>query len=81
MHLRAKDLDFSKEAVEDLADMAISDRRVFALLTLVLPSIDVRTHHFHIDHIFPRAALQRPNFATPEWPTNTRMPTATAPIE
>ena len=39
--------------------MAISDRRVFALLTLVLPSIDVRTHHFHIDHIFPKSRFTK----------------------
>ena len=55
MGQRGKGLDFSQEEVEDLADMAISDRRVFALLTLLSPSIDLRTHHFHIDHIFPKS--------------------------
>ena len=55
MAQRGKGLDFSPEEVEDLADMAITDRRVFALLTLLSPSIDLRTHHFHIDHIFPKS--------------------------
>ena len=55
MAQRGKGLDFSLEEVEDLADMAFNDRRVFALLTLLSPSIDLRTHHFHIDHIFPKS--------------------------
>ena len=55
MDQRGKGLKFSDEEVEDLADMAISDRRVFALLTLLSPSIDLRTHNFHIDHIFPKS--------------------------
>jgi hypothetical protein len=55
MAQRGKSLDFAQEEVEDLADMGISDRRVFALLTLLSPSIDLRTHQFHIDHIFPKS--------------------------
>ena len=59
MAQRGKSLDFSQEEVEDLADMAFSDRRVFALLTLLSPSIDLRAHHFHIDHIFPKSRFTR----------------------
>ncbi len=59
MGQRGKGLDFSQEEVEDLADMAISDRRAFALLTLLSPSIDLRTHHFHIDHIFPKSRFTK----------------------
>lgn len=55
MAQRGKSLDFSPDEFEDLADMSISDRRVFALLTLLSPSIDLRTHQFHIDHIFPKS--------------------------
>ena len=55
MAQRGKSLDFAQEEVEDLADMGLSDRRVFALLTLLSPSIDLRTHQFHIDHIFPKS--------------------------
>ncbi len=55
MAQRGKSLDFMREEIEDLADMRISDRRVFALLALLFPFIDVRTHHFHIDHVFPKS--------------------------
>ncbi len=59
MTQRGKGLEFSEEEIEDLADMSISDRRAFALLTLLSPSIDLRTHHFHIDHIFPKSRFTR----------------------
>ncbi len=59
MSQRGKGLDFSQEEIEDLADMAFSDRRVFALLTLLSPPIDLRTHHFHIDHIFPKSRFTK----------------------
>ena len=64
MDQRGKGLKFSDEEVEDLADMAISDRRVFALLTLLSPSIDLRTHNFHIDHIFPKSLFTSPRLRT-----------------
>ena len=66
MGQRGKALEFSEEEVEDLADMAISDRRVFALLTLLSPSIDLRTHHFHIDHIFPKSRFTKARLRTAE---------------
>lgn len=55
MAQRGKGLDFNAEEIEDLADMEISDRRIFALLSLLFPFVDVRTHHFHVDHVFPKA--------------------------
>ena len=55
MAQRGKSLDFSPEEVEDLADMGIGDRRVFALLALLYPFINLRDHHFHIDHVFPKS--------------------------
>lgn len=55
MAQRGKSLEFSQEEVEDLADMGISDRRTFSLLTLLFPSVNVRSHHFHIDHVFPKS--------------------------
>ena len=64
MGQRGKGLDFSQEEVEDLADMAISDRRVFALLMLLSPSIDLRTHRFHIDHIFPKSRFTKARLRT-----------------
>ena len=55
MAKRGKGLDFALEEVEDLADMRISDRRVFALLALLSPFIDLQHHQFHIDHVFPKS--------------------------
>lgn len=55
MAQRGKILEFSQEEIEDLADMEISDRRTFSLLTLLFPFVDVHSHHFHIDHVFPRS--------------------------
>ena len=59
MAQRGKSLDFSPEEVEDLADMGIGDRRVFALLALLYPFINLRDHHFHIDHVFPKSRFTR----------------------
>ena len=50
-----KSLEFSSEEVEDLADMGLKDRRVFALLALLSPFIDFQRHQYHIDHVFPRS--------------------------
>ena len=55
MAQRGKSLDFSTEEIEDLADMKITDQRIFALLSLLSSFIDVQHHHFHIDHIFPKS--------------------------
>lgn len=55
MAQRGKSLEFSAEEIEDLSDLSYSDRRVFALLALLSPFIDTRTHHFHIDHVFPKS--------------------------
>lgn len=52
MRQRGKSLDFSPEEVEDLADIGYGDNRLFALLTLLFPFIDLR-NKFHIDHVFP----------------------------
>ena len=59
MAQRGKRLDFSPEEVEDLADMSISDRRIFPLLALLSPFIDLDNHQFHIDHIFPRSRFSQ----------------------
>ena len=55
MAQRGKSLEFSQEEIEDLADMGISDRRTFSLLTLLFPFVDVQSHRFHIDHVFPKS--------------------------
>ena len=55
MAQRGKSLEFTGEEVEDLADLSYSDRRVFALLALLSPFVDTRTHHVHIDHVYPKS--------------------------
>jgi len=55
MAQRGKSIEFSQEEIEDLADMGISDRRIFSLLALLSPFIDLQHHHFHIDHVFPKS--------------------------
>ena len=54
-----KSLEFSPEEVEDLVDMGLQDRRVFALLALLSPFIDFQRHQYHVDHIFPKSRFTR----------------------
>ena len=58
MAARGKSLSFGPEEVEDLLDMEYGDRRMFPLLSLLFPFVNVRQHH-HIDHFFPKSQLQR----------------------
>ena len=51
---RGRQLTFSDEEIEDLADMRYGDRLTFALLSMLFPFVDLR-NQFHIDHIFPAA--------------------------
>lgn len=55
---RGKSLSFGPEEIDDLLDMEYGDRRIFPLLSLLYPFIDVRQLH-HIDHFFPKSQLQR----------------------
>ena len=55
MTQRGKSLVFSAEEIEDLAELDINDRRVFALLALLSHFINFRDHQFHIDHVFPKS--------------------------
>ena len=54
MASRGKTLEFVKEEIDDLADMKYSDHRVFAMLSLLFPFVDLR-NRFHVDHVFPRS--------------------------
>ena len=60
MAQRGKSLQFSPEELDDLAEIRISDRRVFPLLSILYPYFDLR-HEFHIDHIFPRSRFSCPS--------------------
>jgi uncharacterized protein with ParB-like and HNH nuclease domain len=55
MAKRGKSLLFSEEEIDELAEMSYGDKRLFSLLTLLFPFIDVTNHHFHVDHIFPKS--------------------------
>jgi hypothetical protein len=55
---RGKSLSFGPEEIDDLLDMEYGDRRMFPLLSLLYPFIDVRQLH-HVDHFFPKSQLQR----------------------
>ena len=57
MSSRGKSLTFGPEEVEDLLDMEYGDKRVFPLLSILYPFINVQQLH-HIDHIFPKSLLQ-----------------------
>jgi Protein of unknown function DUF262 len=60
MSTRGKSLAFTSEEIDDLLDMQYGDRRLFLLLSILYPFIDVRELH-HIDHFFPRSRLRRRN--------------------
>ncbi len=51
-----KSLEFTKEEIDDLADMRFRDRRVYPLLSLIFP-VSHLDGNLHVDHIFPRAAF------------------------
>jgi hypothetical protein len=50
-----KSLVFDEDEIGELVEMQYGDKRLFSLMTLLFPFVDVTNHHFHIDHIFPRS--------------------------
>lgn len=52
MTLRGKSLVFEPAEIEDLLHMEYGDKRLFALLSLLFPFVDLR-NQFHMDHVFP----------------------------
>lgn len=60
MAKRGKSLHFAPEEIDELAEMQYGDKRLFALLTLLFPFVDVTNHHFHIDHVFPKSRFTKP---------------------
>ncbi|MCY4575508.1 MAG: DUF262 domain-containing protein [Chloroflexi bacterium] len=53
MTQRRKGLEFQDEEIDDLADMRISDSRMFPLLSMLFPYLGARGST-DIDHVFPR---------------------------
>jgi hypothetical protein len=58
MAARGKSLSFGPEEVDDLLDLEYGDRKVFPLLSILYPFIDVKQLH-HVDHFFPKGLLTR----------------------
>ena len=52
MARRGRQLTFDDEEIEDLVDMRYGGKLTFALLSMLVPSVDLR-NQFHVDHIFP----------------------------
>lgn len=58
MARRGRSLKFTKEEMQDLAELSYGDRRCFAVLSLLYPFVDLRNLH-HIDHVFPKARFTK----------------------
>lgn len=59
MSRRGKSLHFTDEEIGELVEMQYGDKRLFAMLALLFPFVDVK-NHFHIDHVFPKSRFSRP---------------------
>ena len=58
MESRSKSLKFEPPEIEDMLHMEYGDRRLFALLSILFPFVDLR-NQFHIDHVFPVSRFSR----------------------
>jgi len=56
MDRRGKSLGFTDEEITELVEMEYGDRRVFSMLSLLFPFVDLK-NQFHVDHVFPRAGF------------------------
>lgn len=52
MNRRGKSLSFTLDEIDELTRMSYSDKRAFALLSLLYDFVDLR-NNFHIDHVYP----------------------------
>ena len=55
---RGKSLGFSEEELEELTTLEYGDKRTFSLLSILFPGFDF-SHHFHVDHIYPKGLFTR----------------------
>jgi hypothetical protein len=60
MAKRGKGLDFTDTEIDELVEMEYGDKRLFPLLGMLFPFVDVTNHVFHIDHVFPSARFTKP---------------------
>lgn len=52
MSKRGKQITFSDDELYELLDMSYGDKRVFLLLSMLFPHVDLN-NQFHVDHVFP----------------------------
>jgi Protein of unknown function DUF262 len=64
-----KSLTFEPEEIEELVSMQYGDKRLFALLSLLFPFVDLR-NQFHIDHVFPISRFTAPRLSKAGVPQN-----------
>jgi len=62
-----KSLRFDSEEIDDLLATRFGKGRVFTLLALLYPGVDVR-NEFHIDHVFPRSLFTPTRLAKADIP-------------
>lgn len=60
MAKRGKGLQFTDSEIDELVEMEYGDKRLFPLLTMLFPFVDVTNHTFHVDHVFPIARFTKP---------------------
>jgi hypothetical protein len=58
MAQRGRSLTFEPAEIEDLLHMEYGDKRLFPLLALLFPFVDLR-NNFHTDHVFPISRFSR----------------------
>jgi len=58
MAQRGKSLTFEPAEIEDMLHMEYGDKRMFALLSLLFPFVDLR-NQFHVDHVYPISRFTR----------------------
>ena len=52
MDARGKPLAFSEAEIDGLLSLQYSEKRTFAMLSMLFPFVDL-TNNFHVDHVFP----------------------------
>lgn len=58
MARQGKSLIIDEPLLDDLSELAYRDKRVFPVLSLLYPGVDVR-NEFHVDHVFPKSLFTR----------------------
>jgi hypothetical protein len=71
MARRGKSLSFTAEEVEGLVIMRYSDKRLFPLLALLFPAVDL-TNNYHVDHVFPKSRFTNSQLAKAGVPEDDR---------